>query len=113
VIGWEREPFELINEGHFRVTDPGPLHAPIHSFSIGRNEKQELILKTLAPTDAKSSAPKTPSGTLRFNTDAVELTNLAGTRLILSGVQTYSVKTSHRHEKNEHALTEEALVHRI
>ena len=113
VIGWEREPFELINEGHFRVTDPGPLHAPIHSLSIGRNEKQELILKTLAPTYAKSSAPGKPSGTLRFNTDAVELTNLAGTRLILSGVQTYSVKTSRRHEKNEHALTEEALLHRI
>jgi len=113
VIGWEREPFELINEGHFRVTDPGPLHAPIHSFSIGRNEKQDLILKTLAPTDARSSAPKAPSGTLRFNTDAAELTNLAGTRLILSGVQTYSVKTFHHHEKNEHGLTEEARIHHI
>jgi hypothetical protein len=48
VIGWQREAFELINEGHFRITDAGPLHAPINSFSIQRNQKLELILETRA-----------------------------------------------------------------
>jgi hypothetical protein len=113
MIGWEREPFELINDGHFRVTEPGPLHVPINSFSVGRNEKQQLILTTLAPTDAKSSAPDTPSGTVRLNTDVTELTNGAGARVILSGIQPLTVHTKHLHEKNEHLLTEEARLHRI
>ena len=113
MIGWEQEPFGLINEGHFRVTKPGPLHAPTHSFSIRRNEKLELILETRAPTDAKSTAPETPSGTVRLNTDIVELTNVAGVKAVLSGVQPYSVKTSNHYEKNQHVLTEEAQIHRI
>ncbi|TYL89970.1 hypothetical protein FXB40_34135 [Bradyrhizobium rifense] len=113
MIGWEREPFELINEGLFRVTSPGPLHAPIDSFSIRRNEKLDLILETRAPADAQSSAPEIPSGTVRLNTDAVELTNIAGIRAVLSGIQPYSVNKSHHYEKNQHVLTEESRVHRI
>jgi hypothetical protein len=73
----------------------------------------ELILETHAPTDAKSTAPETPSGTVRLNTDTVELTNIAGIKAVLSGVQLYSVKTSNHYEKNQHVLTEEAQVHRI
>jgi hypothetical protein len=113
LIGWEREPFDLINEGLFRVTNPGPLHAPIHSFSIRRNEKLELILETRAPTDAKSSAPDLPSGTVRLNTDTVELTNIAGIKAELKGVAAFSVKTSHHHEKHEHSLQEAAGIHQI
>lgn len=113
MIGWEREPFELINEGQFRVTDPGPLHAPVHSFSIRRNEKLNIILETRAPAEAQSSAPHVPSGTVRLNTDTVELTNAAGIRAVLSGIQPYSVKKSHHHAENQHVLTEEARVHRI
>jgi hypothetical protein len=113
LIGWEREPFELINEGHFQVTKPGPLHAPVHSFSIRRNEKLDIILETRGPADAKSSAPEVPSGTVRLNTDTVELTNIAGIKAVLSGIQPYSFKTSHHYGENRHALTEEARAHRI
>lgn len=113
MIGWEREPFELINDSLFRVTNPGPLHAPINSFFIRRNEKFDLILETRAPANAKSSAPEVPSGTVRLNTDTVELTNIAGIRAVLSGIQPYSVKKSHHYEKDQHVLTEEARIHRI
>jgi hypothetical protein len=93
VIGWEREPFELLNKGSFRIADPGPLHAPIHSFSIRRNEKHQLLLETRAPADAKSSAPEYPSGILRLNTDTVELLNVSGIKATLCGVQPYNVHT--------------------
>jgi hypothetical protein len=113
LIGWEREPFELINEGLFRVTNPGPLRSPIHSFSIRRNEKLHLILETCSPPDAKSTAKELPSGTLRFNTEIVELTNIAGCKAVLGGVQTYTVKTSQADDTKQEFLKEEARVHRI
>jgi hypothetical protein len=73
----------LLNKGSFRIADPGPLHAPIHSFSIRRNEKHQLLLETRAPADAKSSAPEYPSGILRLNTDTVELLNVSGIKATL------------------------------
>ena len=113
MIGWEQEPFELINEGHFRITDAGPLHTPIHSFSIRRDDKLRLILETRAPTDAKSSAPEYPSGTLRLNTDTVQLTNISGIRAVLSGIQPYRVQTSNNYAASQHELQEEASINRI
>jgi hypothetical protein len=32
------EGLDLLNDGHFRVTDPGPLHAPIHAISVRRDD---------------------------------------------------------------------------
>lgn len=113
MIGWEREPFELLNEGLFKITDPGPLHAPIHSFSIRRNEKQQLLLETHGPVDAKSSAPEYPSGTLRLNTDAVQLSNVSGIKATLSGVQPYDVHTKNDYARQRHELTETALIYKI
>jgi hypothetical protein len=113
VIGWEREPFELLNEGLFRITDPGPLHAPIHSFTIRRNEKRQLILETHGPVDAKSSAPEYPSGTLRLNTDTTGLASATGATATLTGVQPYDVVTKNDYGKNTHVLTEISLIHRI
>jgi hypothetical protein len=60
---WEYE-FALssINDGHFRVADPGPLHSPVLDFSIRRDENLKLILETRALPDAKSAAIERPSG---------------------------------------------------
>jgi hypothetical protein len=45
VIDGERNALELLREGHFQVKEAGPLHAPILSFSIHRNDKLEHILR--------------------------------------------------------------------
>ena len=113
MIGWGREPFELLNEGGFAIVEPGPLHAPIYGFSIRRNEKQQLLLETRAPVDAKSSAPDYPSGTLRINTDSVELLNAGGIKATLKGVQPYDVFKENNYAKHHHELTETSLIHKI
>jgi hypothetical protein len=113
VIDWERESFDLINDGHFSITKPGPLHAPVHSFSVQRDEKLRLILKTVAPANARSSEVTRSSGTVRLATDSVELTNVAGVKAVLRGVTCYSVNIANQLEANKHFLTEEATVHRI
>jgi len=68
---WEREIFaEVIIDGHFEITNPGPLHAPVRTFSIARDDKLKLVLETKAPTDAKSDAIEHPRGTLRTPGDS-------------------------------------------
>ena len=49
----ENKALILLNQGLFRFIDPGPLHAPIHKFSIRRSDQLTLILETEAPPDAE------------------------------------------------------------
>jgi len=92
---WDGESFDgIINHGHFGITDPGPLHVPIRSFSIQRNEKLELVLETHCSEDAKSTLIEHPAGTVRINTDAIELTNIGGIKARAVGVQPLHVGTS-------------------
>lgn len=113
MIDGERKALELLREGHFQVTEPGPLHAPILSFSIYRNEKLGLILETRTPTHARSNASNYPSGTVRLNTDTVELKNIGGIKATLIGIQPYRYETSNHHTEQRHELREHAAVHRI
>lgn len=85
---WENEGLDLLNHGHFCITDPGPLHAPIRRFSIRRDDSFKLILETEAAPDAKSTAVEYPTGTVRINADKVELVSIGGSRAVLTGVQT-------------------------
>ena len=81
---------DLINEGQFRLVDPGPLHAPIRGLSIKRDSDLTLSLETLTGADATSTAIEYPSGTVRLNTERVELVNDVGLKAVLSGVQPHS-----------------------
>ncbi|MCW2283163.1 hypothetical protein M2323_000933 [Rhodoblastus acidophilus] len=86
-----RDPsIDLINDGKFRIVDPGPLHAPICGFSIARDIDFSLTLETEASADAKSTSVEHPSGTVRLNTEKVELVNDAGIKAVMSGVQPHS-----------------------
>jgi len=92
VTGWDHEfAVSFINDGHFHVAEPGPLHSPILDFSIRRNEELDLILETKAPLEAKSTAPEHPSGTVRINTDCAGLENIGGVKVKLTGVLPYRV----------------------
>jgi hypothetical protein len=110
---WQREIFELINEGHFRIVDPGPLHAPVRTFKIRRDDNLDLMLETKAPPDAKSAQRTYPAGTVRFNTDTVALENIAGIKAAMTGVIPTRYSTSHVNEPGQGELTEETKIHQI
>jgi hypothetical protein len=95
MINWEKESLDLLNQGHFRITDPGPLHSPIQRFSIRRDDKLDLILETEAAAGAKSGAVPYPPGTVRFDEEQAELVSVAGIKAVLAGVATHSVKILH------------------
>ena len=87
MTGWDHEfavPF--INEGHFHVTDPGPLRAPVLDFSLRRDEALDLILETRTAPDAQSTAPEHPSGTVRITTECASLENIGGVKVRLTGL---------------------------
>jgi hypothetical protein len=71
-----------------------------------------LILETEAAPDAKSVAVRHPAGTVRLNTDQVELVNIAGVKAVLAGVQTYRVTTRYG-PPDRSALKELARVHQV
>ena len=106
------ESLDYINDGHFLIVDPGPLHAPIRSFKLLRNDKLGLILKTECPGDATSSAVDHPPGKLRLATERVMLRSVAGTEAELLGVIGRSVN-SRSGPMVEGGLREEANVHRV
>jgi hypothetical protein len=68
---------DIINHGHFRITEPGHLHTPVQAFTVHRDEALELILETRAGDDAMSAAPEIPAGTIRIASERVELTNIS------------------------------------
>ena len=73
MLNWKNQSIDLLNEGGFRITEPGPLQAPIHGFKIRRDENLTLWLETEAALDAKSTARPHPSGTVRINIEQAEL----------------------------------------
>lgn len=94
LAAWEWECFEsFINDGHFQITDPGPLHAPTLGLSIKRNENLDLIMETQVAEGARANATTPPDGRARINTDKVEMTNHSGVTAIAIGVQPYSLHT--------------------
>ena len=84
---WTEEALNLIDSRVFRISDEGPLHAPVSHFTIRRNEDLALILETEAPGDAKSRAHERPSGAVWMSTDEVKLTSLTGPSATLTGVE--------------------------
>jgi hypothetical protein len=83
----KNQSIDLLNEGGFSISEPGPLHAPVISFKIWRDERLHLRLETEAALDAKSAAPQYPDGTLRFSTDKVELSALSGAKGTFSALK--------------------------
>lgn len=101
----------IINHGHFSITDPGPLHAPIKRFSIRRNERLELVLETHCPDDATSNLVEHPAGTVRRVTDTIELTSLGGTKARAVGVQPLNENTSINYRTGDRGLRETSQIY--
>jgi hypothetical protein len=114
MTGWDHEfAMPFINEGHFHVTDPGPLRAPVLDFSLRRDEALDLILETRTAPDAKSTAPEHPSGTVRITTECASLENIGGVKVRLTGVLPFQVRTSINHRTGQSEHVEEAKIHAL
>jgi hypothetical protein len=108
---WDWESFdEIINHGLFKVTQPGPLRAPIKSFSVHRNERLELILETETAEGAMSTTKPVPSGTVRINTEKVEFKNISGITASAGGVAPFAYATSANVERGTQTVKETAQV---
>jgi hypothetical protein len=110
MIDMSEECLNIINEQHFSVVDPGPLHTPIFGFSFRLNDKLTLILETDIDSKATSTAVEHPPGTVRVSVERAKLGNIVGVKAELVGVVPYSVKTAEGNPKNM-ALKERAQVH--
>src|SRR5215469_15206755 len=114
MVAWEGESFENItSSGMFEITEAGPLSVPIRAFSFKRDEDLMVTLRTQAEQNATSAAPIYPPGTVRFNTDAVALSNRAGMKIVAQGVdrRNYSRSISGNPALGE--LKEEWSVHQL
>jgi hypothetical protein len=106
------ECLDIINNGHFNIVDPGPLHTPIRGFSLRRDDKLALILETEVDSKATSTAVEHPPGTVRLSVERAKLINIAGVEAELVGVVPYSVRTAEGDPMNR-ALKESAQVHSV
>lgn len=114
MTGWDHEfALPFINEGHFHVSDPGPLRAPVIDFSLRRDEALDLILETRTAAGAKSTAVEQPSGTVRIATECASLENIGGVKVTLTGVIPYRVRTSTNYRTGQDDHVEEAKIHGI
>lgn len=104
------ECLRILNKGFFEITDPGPLHQPIRSFSIRRDEKLNLILETETAPNATSAAVAQPAGSVRLTTERALLRSVGGLEGEFFGLVPYS---QHRRSSgvSEQSLTELAQVH--
>lgn len=84
------ECLRILNKGLFEITDPGPLHQPIRSFSIRRDEKLNLILETEAAPNATSAAINLPPGTARLTNERALLRSVGGLEGEFFGLMPYS-----------------------
>jgi len=107
------ESLDLLNQGGFEVTDPGPLHAPIGRFSIRRDDKLTLVLETEIPSSARSTDIAPPPGLVQFATERVRLANAAGVQAELIGVITRSRSTLPSDSAGEPLEKEVAHAHQL
>ena len=88
---WKWESFDsFIKPDLFKFSDPGPLHAPINSFTLKRDAELELVLETVAGQDAKSNATACQAGTVRIASESASLICKASAATVtLIGVQPF------------------------
>jgi hypothetical protein len=110
---WEQETFEIVNKGHFHMTNPGPLHAPVHTSCFRYDDDLHLILETRAPAEAKSTAEVHPRGTLRTKKETVELKNVADMHAVATGVFSTSYRIHHNIETGQSELIEKAHINQL
>jgi hypothetical protein len=112
--GWEREgALDLINEGRFRVADPGPLRMPVISCSIRRNELLDLILETVCGPEARLMGLQVPDGIVRIAVERALLESPGGAKVTLIGVAPLQLHETHDDSTGQATIRVETRIHRL
>lgn len=83
------EAFEsILNDRVFKIDQPGPLRAPIRRFRISRDNKLQIILKTITNDDTSTISNYYPEGTVRISKEQVRFVGNSGVIAIATGVET-------------------------
>ncbi|MEX5685433.1 hypothetical protein [Pseudomonas silesiensis] len=111
---WDWENFqEVLTSGNYRIVDTGPLHGPINSFHIGRDEQLRIVLTTFSDGDATAPPNNIVEGQLRINTDSIKFESLFGSIVLGVGVTSLN-HTVHRNHKTGTSSTEErSIIHSL
>jgi len=109
---WEWESFDSFIDYQSKVANAGPLREPISSLSIKRDDKLQLVIETVAAQDAKTSAIIPPLGTVRTNTDTVELDSY-GVKVVATGVQSLGFRSKINQESRLEEFRENVLIHSL
>jgi hypothetical protein len=104
---------EMMNGSLLRIVDPGPLRAPINSFTVRRNKDFELTMETVTAHDAVSTARQHPPGTLRINDDTVHWDNGFGFEVTSKGVQPHAFKTTNDRRRGVHETVETSSLYSV
>jgi hypothetical protein len=84
VLGWKNQAIEILNEPGFSVTDRGPLHGDIRTFTIRRDDCLTLFIDTEAARGGNFPRRAIPAGSARINPDNVTLDSPSGAKAVLS-----------------------------
>ncbi len=109
----EQETFELLlNTGCFKIDDCGPLHSPINSFEIHRDDKQRLVLTTRSDGKSRKNLdqyPELPAGTVHTNIASI---TLVSPNMLVSAKGVRSLGTNRRSNAltNGYETTEKAEI---
>lgn len=99
MTAWEWESFDsVLAWPGFRVVDPGPLEAPVLSFTLVRDDKRELILETLAVGKTNNQAIDHPPGTVRRTTETVGFKSDFGPNAVAFGPTRSNRNVTHNAE---------------
>jgi hypothetical protein len=86
---------EVLTSKMYEITDYGPLHGPIRSFSITRDADLQLVLESISDGASVSSSPIYPAGTVRTSTDTIKFSGvLIGGGAVALGITQYKLSSS-------------------
>lgn len=84
---WTWECFsDLMQVPTLRVSDPGPLEAPVRSFTLVRDDERDLVLETFAVGETRNAAVEHPPGTVRRNLETARFESEVGVSAVAHGL---------------------------
>lgn len=105
---------DILDNKHFVIDDWGPVHGPVTSFEIKRDDDLNITLTTTSQGDSTSSISRPPLGTIKESTDSVEFSFRYGEgRAIANGVISRNLNTKFAVATGESQKTETASVQSV
>jgi hypothetical protein len=111
---WDWENVEsFIDKNYFKISNPGKLLAPIKKFRLKRDSDLQLCLETRSTPLEKFEHEDYPAGTVRENTDTVDLVSITGLNATASGVQILDTRIHNNYHHGTSETTQTCSIDRF